>query len=76
MIIHSLVPEKFGMVPTLKHFALPKNIDDVGVLDRGQPMCHGDGCPPFGDSFERGLDELFALCLVISLVQTVTVLRE
>lgn len=63
MIIHSLVLEKFRMASALKHLALAKDIDDVGVLDSRQTMCHGDGCSSLGNPLERGLDELFAFCL-------------
>ena len=49
------------MAAALEHFALSKNIDDVGVLDRGQTMRDGDGRPSLRYPFKRSLDELLAL---------------
>ena len=46
----------------LEHLALAQDVDDVGLLDRGEAVRHRDGGPALGNSFERGLNQLLALC--------------
>lgn len=60
--VHALLPEQFGVCALLEHLALAKHIDDVGLLNCREAMCHCHRGSAFRDSFERSLHEFLTLC--------------
>lgn len=62
MPINPLLPKQLIMIAALKHLALPKDIDDIRLLDGSQPMRNSNGRPALGDTLKRLLDEFLARC--------------
>lgn len=62
MPIHALLLEKLGVRALLEHLALAEHVDDVGLLDRGEPVRYRDRGSALGDPFESGLHKFLALC--------------
>ena len=60
--IHALHPQQLRVAAALHHLALAEDVDDVGLLDRREPVRDRDSCPALGHALKGGLDELLALC--------------
>lgn len=53
--------QQLRVIALLKHVALAKDIDDVCVLDRRQPVCHRHGGPADGHLLDGRRDGLLRL---------------
>lgn len=60
VIVDAPLPQQFGMVSTLKHFALSEDVDDVGILYSGETVGHSNSSPSLGHPFKGRLHELLA----------------
>lgn len=65
VIVDAPLPQQFGMVSTLKHFALSEDVDDVGILYSGETVGHSNSSPSLGHPFKGRLHELLAFCLIM-----------
>ena len=72
MPIDSLLLEQLGVCAFLEDLALTQDIDNIGILDRRQPVCNRNHCATLSRALQGCLNQLLAFCYVLAKKKKVT----